>query len=104
MVGGHARVVFDLSDAQGSAEALVQLGKAPTFASGSEIYVTSSDPQINKRDRFDCTLISCAENMDLSNVRIEFDPNVNLSRRDADNAKVLKVRCGRNRGFVASMR
>ena len=102
--GANSRIVFDLADAQGSAEALVQLGKAPTFASGSEIYVTSSDPQINEKLHFDCTLISCAENMDLSDVRIAFDPNVNLSRRDADNAKVLKVRCGRNRGLVMSFR
>ena len=103
-VGGHARVIFDLSDAQGSAEALVQLGTASTFAPGSEIYVTSSNPDVNEAAPFDCTLISSAVDMDLSNVSITFDPTINIRRLASGDPKVLKVRCGRNRGFAVTVR
>ena len=103
-VGGHARVIFDLSDAQGSAEGLVQLGKAPTFDSGAEIYVTSSDPNVNDAAPFDCTLISSAEDMDLSNVNIVFDPKINIRRLASNDPRVLKVRCGRHIGFSMTIR
>ena len=104
MVGGHARVVFDLSDAQGSDEALVQLGTAPTFAPGSEIYVTSSNPAVNGAMPFVCTLVSSAVDMDLSNVSVTFDPTINIRRLDSGNPRVLKVRCGRTFGFSVTVR
>ena len=104
MVGGHARVVFDLSDAQGSDEALVQLGTAPTFAPGSEIYVTSSNPAVNGATPFVCTLVSSAVDMDLSNVSVTFDPAINIRRLDSGNPRVLKVRCGRTFGFSVTVR
>ena len=104
LAGANSRIVFDLADAQGSAEALVQLGTAPTFADGSVIYVTSSDPQINDRDTFDCTLLSCEQDMDLSNVRIELDPNAGIRRLAAGNPRSLKVRAGRIPGALFIIR
>ena len=103
-VGGHARIIFDLSDAQGSDEALVQLGTAPTFAPGSEIYVTSSNPAVNGATPFVCTLVSSAVALDLSNVSVTFDPSLNIRRLDSDNPRVLKVRCGRTFGFSVTVR
>ena len=99
-VGAEGRIVFDLADAKSSAEALVQLTSKPTFAAGAKIYITSSHPQAVEADGFDVTLMSCAADMDISNVDIEIDPASGLRRWEATNPRVLCVRGGRRPGMM----
>lgn len=103
-VGAEGRIVFDLADAKSSSEALVQLTSKPTFAAGSTIYITSSNPDVTKAEKFDVTLLSCAADMDLSNVSIEIDPESGLRRLAASNPRALCVRGGRPAGLMMIFR
>lgn len=103
-VGAEGRIVFDLADAKSSAEALVQLTSKPTFKAGATIYITSSNPDVTKAEKFDVTLLSCAVDMDLSNVSIEIDPESGLRRWAASNPRVLCVRGGRPSGLMMIFR
>lgn len=103
-VGAEGRIVFDLADAKSSAEALVQLASKPTFTAGSTIYITSSNPDVAKAEKFDATLLSCAADMDLSNVSIEIDPESGLRRWAASNPRALCVRGGRPSGLMMIFR
>ena len=98
-VGANGRIVFDLADAAASSAALVQLAHAPQFAAGATIYVTSSNPEITKAEKFDCKLLSCAVDMDLSDVTIQVDPASDLRRVRKGDAKLLCFRGGRRSGL-----
>ena len=103
-VGARSRIVFDLSDAQASEEALVQILNKPTFEEGSRIYITSSDRQISRAAAFDCTLLACGADMDLSNVEIEVDPESELRLVKKGDLKKLTVRGGLRPGTVITVR
>lgn len=103
-VGANGRIVFDLSDAKSSSEALLWLKKAPSLAAGSRICITSSHPNAAEAEGFDVTLMSCAADMDLSNVSIEIDPASGLRRREAANPRVLRVTGGRRPGLAIIVR
>jgi hypothetical protein len=92
-VGGRSSIVFDLSDACSSEEALIRLTAAPSFAEGSRIFITSSNPDPERAPAFGCTLISCDAAMDFSNVEIVIDPASGLRRKHAAGGKTLAV-CG----------
>ena len=92
-VGPRSSIVFDLSDASSSEEALVKLTSAPSFAEGSRIFITSSNPDPERAPAFECTLISCDADMDFSNVEIVIDPASGLRRKYVAGGKTLAV-CG----------
>lgn len=93
-VGARSRVVFDLADLSSCAEALVTLAKKPTFEDGASVFITSSAPDAAGAESFDCTLLSCGEAMDFSNVEIQIDPASGLRRIGAADATRLSVRGG----------
>ena len=103
-VGRYSRIVFDLSDAQASAGALVQIVNKPTFTEGSRIFITSSDRQISRAPAFDCTLLACGADMDLSKVQIEIDPGTELRLVKRSDLKKLTVRGGLRPGTVITVR
>ena len=92
-VGPRSSIVFDLSDASSSEEALVKLTSAPSFAEGSRIVITSSNPNPERAPAFECVLISCDADMDFSNVEIVIDPASGLRRKYVAGGKTLAV-CG----------